>query len=124
MELDTYMRKAARTINYNLDYGENEMHALYGMCSEVGEIHSIYQKVYQGHDFSDEHLIEEIGDLMWMIAELCVVRGYSLDHICQRNIDKLKSRYPDGFDTEHSLHREADDVNRDFLLGDIDEVKH
>lgn len=111
MDMDRYMREAARTINHDLDCAENEMHALYGMCSEVGEIHSIYQKAFQGHVFSDEHLIEEIGDLMWMIAELCTVRGYSLDRICQRNIDKLKSRYPDGFDAERSLHREADDIS-------------
>lgn len=110
MELDTYVRKAARTINPDLDNVEVEMHALHGMCGEVGEIHSIYQKVYQGHDFSDEHLKKEIGDLMWMIAELCTARGYSLDDICQMNIDKLFARYPEGFDVEHSLHRKNGDI--------------
>ncbi len=110
MEMDVYMRRAARTINPKLDAAEVEMHALHGMCGEVGEIHSIYQKVYQGHDFSDEHLKKEIGDLMWMIAELCTARDYSLDDICQMNIDKLFARYPDGFDAEHSLHRKKGDI--------------
>ena len=110
MELDTYMRKAARTINSDLDAAEIEMHALHGMCGEVGEIHSIYQKVYQGHDFSDEHLKKEIGDLMWMIAELCIARNYSMDDICRMNIDKLLARYPDGFDAEHSLNRKTGDI--------------
>lgn len=110
MELDTYMRKAARTINPDLYAAEVEMHALHGMCGEVGEIHSIYQKVYQGHDFSDEHLKKEIGDLMWMIAELCIARGYSLNDICKMNIDKLFARYPEGFDVEHSLHRKNGDI--------------
>ena len=26
------------------------------------------------------------------------------------NIDKLRARYPDGFDTEHSIHRKANDI--------------
>ena len=110
MELDTYVRKAARTINPKLDAAEVEMHALHGMCGEVGEIHSIYQKVYQGHNFSDEHLKREIGDLMWMIAELCIARDYSLDDICQMNIDKLFARYPEVFSVERSLHRKKGDI--------------
>ena len=32
------------------------------------------------------------------------------DEIMQMNIDKLKSRYPEGFDTELSNHRKSDDV--------------
>lgn len=26
------------------------------------------------------------------------------------DVDKLKARYPDGFDAEHSLHRNQDDI--------------
>lgn len=110
MTMDCYKRLAARTINKDLDVAEIENHALHGMVGEVGEIHSIYQKVYQGHDFSDEHLQKEIGDLMWMIAELCTARGYSLNRICQMNIDKLKARYPEGFDVDRSLHRKDGDI--------------
>lgn len=110
MTMDGYRMLAARTINKKLDAAEVEMHALHGMVGEVGEIHSIYQKAYQGHEFSDEHLKKEIGDLMWMIAELCTARAYSLSEICQMNIDKLKARYPEGFDKERSLHRKTGDI--------------
>lgn len=47
---------------------------------------------------------------MWFIAEYCTSHGWSLDDICQTNIDKLIARYPDGFDPELSLHRKPGDI--------------
>ena len=40
-----------------------------------------------------------------MIAEACTAAGFSMDDVMQTNIDKLRSRYPEGFDSEHSLNR-------------------
>ena len=45
-----------------------------------------------------------------MIAEYCTAQGWDLGEIMQLNLDKLRARYPDGFDPAHSLHREAGDV--------------
>jgi len=106
MTLNEYQEQAGRTINKGLTKQEAQNHALFEMCGELGEIHSIYQKVYQGHQIKRVDLMLEIGDLMWGIAELCTVNGWSLDDICQMNIEKLMERYPDGFDVERSLHRE------------------
>lgn len=51
-----YQVLAARTINNDLSEGQKTFHALHGMVAEVGEIHSIYQKVFRGHEFDeDEH---------------------------------------------------------------------
>lgn len=47
-----YQKLAARTINQGLTFEEQKIHALYGM---FGEIHSIYQKMYQGHAFEVSH---------------------------------------------------------------------
>ena len=47
---------------------------------------------------------------MWMIAEACTAFGISLDDVMQTNINKLKSRYPEGFTAERSLHREEGDI--------------
>ena len=47
---------------------------------------------------------------MWFIAEYCTAHGWSLDDVAQTNIDKLKKRYPDGFDAEHSLNRAEGDI--------------
>lgn len=101
-----YQQLAARTINQNLTEGEVQLHALHEMASEVGEIHGIYQKIYQGHEPDTMELCLEVGDLLWGIAELCTVRGWDMGVVAERNILKLKKRYPDGFDPERSMHRE------------------
>ena len=105
-----YQNLAARTINPELYDYEVEMHALHGMAGEIGEIHSIYQKTYQGHNFDWTHLKLELGDLLWFIAEFCTAQGWNLEDIMQMNIDKLCDCYPDGFKSEQSLNREKGDI--------------
>lgn len=85
-------------------------HAVFGLASEAGEVSGIMQKVFQGHEFEIEHMKKELGDCLWMIAEACEALGTSVDDIMKMNIDKLKARYPYGFETEKSLHRKAGDV--------------
>lgn len=105
-----YQKLAARTINPGLTPTGQMHHALYGMCGEIGELQSLYQKVYQGHVFDKDHAKKELGDLMWFIAEYCTAMGWDLDEVMRLNIDKLRARYPEGFDKEHSLHREENDI--------------
>lgn len=95
MNVGVYQRKAARTINRRLEEFEIELHAVHGLASEVGEIHGIYQKEYQGHPIDDDHLKKELGDLMWFVAELCTIKGWNLSEVMEMNIEKLKARYPD-----------------------------
>lgn len=108
--MDLYQELAGRTINEELTDGEKALHALHGLAGEVGEIHSLFQKSYQGHLFTVEHLLKELGDLMWFIAELCTAYGVSLNYVAEMNIEKLKARYPEGFNAEQSLHRKAGDI--------------
>ena len=105
-----YQRLAARTINFNLTDKSKEMHSLHGMVGEIGELHSIYQKRYQGHMDTDEHRKKELGDLLWFVAEYCTANGWELSEIAEMNIEKLIERFPDGFDVDHSLHRKAGDI--------------
>ena len=85
-------------------------HSVFGLNSEAGEVAGIFQKFYQGHPLEIEHLKKELGDCMWMIAECCEACGFSLDDVMETNINKLKARYPDGFEVEHSIHRKAGDI--------------
>lgn len=110
MEIKKYQELANRTINTELTDGEKIGHALHGMVSELGEIHALYQKVYQGHNLDDKHLQSELGDLMWFIAEYCIAMGWELDDICNSNITKLLNRYPDGFNSERSKNRDKNDI--------------
>ena len=105
-----YQRLAARTINPELGYGLMKRHGLHGMSSEIGEIHGIYQKWYQGHVIDSDHIKKEVGDLLWFIAEFCTGNGWDLDDIFEMNIEKLRKRYPGGFDVKHSINRDEDDI--------------
>ena len=89
---------------------DQKIHAIMGLNSEAGEVAGIIQKTYQGHDMDIPHIIKELGDTMWFIAECCDAFGISLDEVMETNIDKLRARYPDGFDAEHSLHRAKGDI--------------
>lgn len=110
MTANEYQKLASRTISDDLTARQKEYHALHGMVGEIGELHSIYQKSYQGHEINAEHAKKELGDLLWFIAEYCTVCGWELEDVMQMNIDKLKARYPEGFSAENSLHRKVGDI--------------
>jgi NTP pyrophosphatase (non-canonical NTP hydrolase) len=83
---------------------------VFGLNSEAGEVAGILQKEYQGHEIDPEHLKKELGDCLWMIAEACDALDISMSEVAQMNIDKLKARYPEGFEVERSLNRAEGDV--------------
>lgn len=77
----------------------------------AGEAVDILKKfLFQGHDLDREHLAKELGDVAWYLAVSADALGYDLETIFKMNIDKLKARYPDGFDPELSKHRKAGDI--------------
>ena len=45
-----------------------------------------------------------------MIAEACTALGFDLEDVMQTNIDKLKKRFPNGFDVWQDQHRAKDDI--------------
>lgn len=110
MTLNEYQTLAARTIRGDLTLQQSRRHALFGLTAEVGELLSLYQKEMQGHEISMEHAEKECGDILWMLAEYCTASRIDLDDIAVMNIEKLKKRYPDGFDIEKSLHRKGGDI--------------
>lgn len=107
---NAYQSLAARTIKEGMSKEKMEHHALHGIIGEIGELHSLYQKEFQGHKFDPNHAKKELGDLMWFIAEYCTAMGWELEDVMFDNIAKLKERYPDGFEAERSLHRKAGDI--------------
>lgn len=105
MTPNQYQERAARTINKSNNILEQRQHALFGMASEVGEIHGIFQKHFQGHSINYTELKQEIGDLLWFIAEFCTASGWDMEYIMQMNLDKIERRYPDGFEEKRSVER-------------------
>lgn len=82
-----------------------------GLSGEVGEFNDMIKKVVFHEATADvDHLEKELGDIMWYIALICDAFGFDLDHVMRLNIEKLKARYPDGFDVDKSANRAEDDV--------------
>mgnify|MGYP004694665379 CR=1 FL=1 len=50
-------------------------------------------------------IAEKLGDVLWYVAQLATGLGVTLEYVAQHNVDKLLARYPDGFDSENSIHR-------------------
>ena len=86
-----------------------------GLAAESGEFLEIVKKmVFQGKPWSvdnREHLIIELGDVMWYVAQACMALDISFDEVIEGNIKKLEKRYPGGhFDIHDSENRAADDL--------------
>ena len=86
-----------------------------GLAAESGEFLEIIKKmVFQGKPWNDdnrEHLIIELGDVMWYVAQACMALDISFDEVIERNIKKLEKRYPGGsFDIHDSENRATDDL--------------
>jgi NTP pyrophosphatase (non-canonical NTP hydrolase) len=82
-----------------------------GLAGELGEFNDMIKKwIFHEAKIDTDHLKKELGDVCWYIAMMCDSCGWNLDEILQMNVDKLKARYPEGFDTERSLHRQKGDI--------------
>ena len=91
------------------------MTAAVGISAEGGEFTEIVKKIaFQGKAFNDqnrEHMIVELGDVMWYIAQACIALGVSFDDIAIRNVNKLSARYPEGtFEVFRSENRREGDI--------------
>lgn len=111
MEINEYQKLALRTAsNLNPKY-PRLLNGLMGLTGESGEAMDMMKKhLFQGHDIDVDHMAKELGDISWYLAISADAIGYDLEKIFQMNIDKLKSRYPDGFDSDKSINRDANDI--------------
>lgn len=111
MTPNDYQQAALRTAPGDLPPERLLLNGLMGLNGEAGEAIDILKKhLFQGHELYTAHMAKELGDVAWYLAVSANAIGYDLETIMQMNVDKLKARYPDGFDAEHSLHRNQDDI--------------
>lgn len=109
MRIDDYQREAMTLLNPALTEKDVLMNALMGLCGESGEAIDLMKKhLFQGHALDREKLLKELGDVAWYLAEAATGLGVNLSEILQGNLDKLHARYPQGFDTNRSQHRETE----------------
>jgi NTP pyrophosphatase (non-canonical NTP hydrolase) len=106
LDFDEYQEQMKRTAS-DTDYkAENLALGAMGIAGEAGEVADYLKKVlFHKHEFSRETLSKELGDVLWYIAYLAAVMDMSLGEVAQMNIEKLKKRYPDGWDEQRSINR-------------------
>lgn len=108
MTLNEYQELARRTSNRELDAKGHLFNGVLGLAGEAGECADLLKKHYyqDGRLFVDD-LEDELGDVLWYVAETAAALGVTLEKVARRNVDKLRKRYPEGFSADRSLHREG-----------------
>lgn len=107
MNINEYQKLAMTTLNKDLNKKDILINGVMGLCGESGEAIDIVKKhLAQGHELDREHLIKELGDIAWYLAETATALDVPLEEVLSGNIEKLRKRYPEGFDRERSIQRE------------------
>ena len=87
------------------------LHTAFGIAGESGELVDAIKKYFFYNQPPDEENIkEELGDLLFYIQSMCDTLGYSTEEIMNRNVQKLSTRYPDGYSDEDAITRADKDV--------------
>lgn len=115
MELNQYQEKAMTTC---MPSSENWSYMFLNLVGEVGEFASkvakairkenvyiggqkdlkglsrlcIYPHFIDAMEDWDEELKKEAGDILWQLAGVCSVMGWTLEDVAQGNLDKLAAR--------------------------------
>lgn len=106
MEINEYQKRAMVTLNKELEKKDILINSVMGLCGESCEAIDIVKKwLAQGHKLDKKHLVSELGDIAWYLAEVATALDLSLED----NLDKLKKRYPHCFEQKKSINRETND---------------
>jgi NTP pyrophosphatase (non-canonical NTP hydrolase) len=97
MTFDEYQKAAARTMNSALSDNERLLDAAAGIAEEAGEVLAHIRKhLYQRKPLDRNKLAEELGDVLWCVAAVATMQGFSLEELATGNITKLQARHPQG----------------------------
>lgn len=111
MNATEYQKLAARTLidKPNFEIPAEELMIIWnaiGLAGEAGEVADLVKKgIFHQHGIDKSKLAKELGDCLWYIAALCTKLDLPLSEIMRSNINKLESRYPDGYTSEDSINR-------------------
>lgn len=96
-----YQKFAAKGIRLESRGKDLEVGFALGLGGEAGEVlDDVKKRKYHGRNIPIEHTAEELGDVLWYLANLTTQLGYSLEDIVEYNVHKLKNRYPDLYKEE------------------------
>ena len=110
MTLDDYQQLAARTVRPGRPPEQALANWALGLTGEAGEVAEHVKKhLFHGGPLDRTAVVKELGDILWYVAAMAGAVGASLDEIGTTNIEKLRRRYPEGFEEARSVNRAADD---------------
>lgn len=115
MSPQEYINNALRTESDEYSFGETNgvtariEHGVMGIVTEAGELMDAIKKskIYN-KELDRVNLAEEAGDIMWYLAILCDELDVSFESVWEKNIAKLKARYPEKYSDHHALNRDVD----------------
>lgn len=107
MDAKTYQEEAHRTVSPLESFNENCYHMLFGLATEVGELTDLYKKyMAYGKEFEPKDIRNEMGDILWYLANLATLEGLTLEEIMEANIQKLRVRYPYKFEANLAINKD------------------
>ena len=85
-------------------------HASLGLCTEAAELADAVKKhIFYGKPLDKVNLVEEIGDILWYSAIVLDACQSSFEDAIDKNIAKLRKRYPQGiFSASKAIHRDVE----------------
>lgn len=85
------------------------LHAAMGLCTEAGEfMDALKRHLFYGKALDEVNLKEELGDILWYVAIAMDALDTTFPEEMERNINKLRARFPDKFTEENALVRDLD----------------
>ena len=106
MNMNEYQELAARTLGRDRTHEQQLANAALGLTGEAGEVAEVIKKhLFHATPLDREALVKELGDCLWYVGAFATVMGVTMEEIAERNIAKLRKRYPEGFDPQRSINR-------------------
>ena len=117
MNYKEYQKEAARTCAKLPRDSDNNIHMILGMQTETAELSDVFKKhLAYSKPIDWVNVEEEIGDLIFYVANFCTMNAIDLEQVMQTNINKLRARYPEKFTQENALNRDLE-TERKILEG-------
>jgi NTP pyrophosphatase (non-canonical NTP hydrolase) len=89
IDFEEYQKKAWETA---LETAKNPAYMVSNLASEAGEVAGKYAKWVRDGILDEEGLQKEMGDVLWQVAGLATVMGWSLSDLASKNLQKLADR--------------------------------
>jgi len=89
MLLNEYQELAFKTA---METAKNPAYMISNLTSEAGEVAGKYAKWIRDGVLDEEGMQKEAGDVLWQIAGLSTVMGWSLADVASQNLRKLAQR--------------------------------